>query len=158
MGYGGKFVERERARELRARAWTLQEIADELGVAKGTVSVWVRDVDFTPRPRNRGHARHQPHPLHQRKLADIEHSRVEAEATVWVLSGSRPRSVDGALESGARHTGGAVPPALSGRQQSVAPASEARAWLCDGDVFVHDDTPTCDGQDRGGNIVVRNPG
>ena len=37
MGYGGKFVERERARELRAQSWTLQEIADELGVAKGSV-------------------------------------------------------------------------------------------------------------------------
>jgi transcriptional regulator with XRE-family HTH domain len=48
MGYGGKSVERERARELRAQSWTLQEIADELGVAKGSVSVWVRDVEFTP--------------------------------------------------------------------------------------------------------------
>ena len=66
MGYGGKFVERQRARELRAQSWTLQEIADELGVVKGSVSVWVRDVEFTPRPRNRGHAGHQPHPLHVR--------------------------------------------------------------------------------------------
>ena len=31
-GYAGKFV--ERARELRAQSWTLQEIADEFGVAK----------------------------------------------------------------------------------------------------------------------------
>jgi hypothetical protein len=86
MGYGGKFVERERARELRARSWTLQEIADELGVAKGSVSVWVRDVDFTPRPRNRGHARHQPHPLHQRKLADIEQCRIEAASEFCSMS------------------------------------------------------------------------
>jgi transcriptional regulator with XRE-family HTH domain len=85
MGYGGKFVERERARELRARSWTLQEIADELGVAKGSVSVWVRDVEFTPTPRNRGHASHQPHPLQLRKLADIERCRVEAEAGVGEL-------------------------------------------------------------------------
>ena len=35
MGYGGKYVERARARELRPQAWTLQEIATELGVAKG---------------------------------------------------------------------------------------------------------------------------
>ena len=79
MGYGGKFVARERARELRAQSWTLQEIADELGVAKGSVSVWVRDVDFTPKPRN-------------------------------------------------------------------------------GAVFVHENTSTCDGNDRGGNLFVRNPG
>ena len=52
-----------KARELRAQAWTLQEIATELGVAKGTVSVWVRDVEFTPKPRNRGHAGAKPHPM-----------------------------------------------------------------------------------------------
>ena len=79
MGYGGRHVERERARELRADSRTLQEIADELGVAKGTVSVWVSDVEFTPRPRNRGHSSHRPHPLHLKKLAEIERCRVEAE-------------------------------------------------------------------------------
>ena len=86
MGYGGKFVERERARELRAKAWTLQEIADELGVAKGSVSVWVRDVEFTPKPRNRGHSGHQPHPLHVRKLAEIEQCRAEAEELIGQLT------------------------------------------------------------------------
>lgn len=80
MGYGGKYVERERARELRARSWTLQDIATELGVAKGSVSVWVRDVEFTPKPRNRGHPGHQPHPLRVKKLAEIEQCRAEAEA------------------------------------------------------------------------------
>ena len=34
MGYGGKYLERTRARELRAEAWTLQEIATELGVCE----------------------------------------------------------------------------------------------------------------------------
>jgi predicted transcriptional regulator len=86
MGYGGKFVERERARELRARAWTLQEIADELSVAKSSVSAWVRDVEFTPAPRHRGHAGHKPHPLHQRKLDDIERCRAEAAEMVGRLS------------------------------------------------------------------------
>jgi hypothetical protein len=86
MGYGGKFVERERARELRAKSWTLQEIATELGVAKGSVSVWVRDVEFTPRPRNRGHSGHQPHPLHLKKLAEIEQCRAEAEAEYLGMS------------------------------------------------------------------------
>ena len=60
MGYGGKVAERVRARELRARAWTLDEIADELGVSKSSVSVWVRDVEFSPKPRNRGHRSHKP--------------------------------------------------------------------------------------------------
>ena len=64
MGNGGKWRERERARELRAQSWTLQAIANQLGVAKGTVSVWVRDIiDFTPNPRNRGHSSMKPHPM-----------------------------------------------------------------------------------------------
>jgi len=79
MGNGGKFVEREQARRLRAQSWTLQQIADELGVAKGSVSVWVRDVDFVPKPRNRGHSSHQPHPLHVKKLAEIERCKAEAD-------------------------------------------------------------------------------
>ena len=86
MGNGGKYSERHRARELRAEAWTLQEIADELGVSKGSVSVWVRDVEFVARPRNRGHASHKPHPLHVRKLAEIEQCRLEAEALIGALS------------------------------------------------------------------------
>ena len=43
--------------------------AHELGVAKGSVSVWVRDVEFTPKPRNRGNNVTKPHPLHVAKLA-----------------------------------------------------------------------------------------
>lgn len=84
MGYAGKWQERDRARELRAQSWTLQEIADELGVARGTVSVWVRDVAFTPKPRNRGTANQRPHPLHLAKLADLERCRQEAQE--WVAS------------------------------------------------------------------------
>jgi transcriptional regulator with XRE-family HTH domain len=78
VGYRGKIEERERARELRARSWTLVEIADELGVAKSSVSVWTRDVDFVPRPRNRGHASHKPHPLTLNKRAELERCRDEA--------------------------------------------------------------------------------
>lgn len=78
MGNAGKVEERARARELRAQAWTLTEIAEELRVSKGSVSAWVRDVDFVPKPRNRGHASQHPHPLHVRKLAEIERCRVEA--------------------------------------------------------------------------------
>lgn len=61
MGYRGKTHEHERARTLRAAAWTLQEIADELGVAKRSVSLWVRDVEFVSRPRRPGPDR-RPHP------------------------------------------------------------------------------------------------
>lgn len=79
VGYRGKVEERHRARDLRARSWTLQEIATELGVSKGSVSLWVRDVDFEPRPRNRGHPAGPKHPMRPRKEAEIERCRVEAE-------------------------------------------------------------------------------
>ncbi len=86
MGYSGKWRERERARQLRADSWTLLDIARELNVSKASVSVWVRDVEFVPKPRNRGHSSHKPHPLTVRKQAEIERCRDEAAATIGELS------------------------------------------------------------------------
>ncbi len=81
MGYRGKLEEQERARELRAKAWTLQEIADELGVAKSSVSLWVRDVEFDRTARRSRRTDRLPrgtdHPLRRRKLAEI------AECNEW---------------------------------------------------------------------------
>ena len=48
MGYRGKVDEQERARELRAQGWTYAEICAELGVARSSVSLWVRDVAVDP--------------------------------------------------------------------------------------------------------------
>jgi hypothetical protein len=81
MGYGGKWREREEARELRAQAWTLQAIATELGVSKSSVSLWVRDVEFTPNPRRRTRGP-RPSSLHTRKLAEIERLDREGAALV----------------------------------------------------------------------------
>lgn len=86
MGYRGKLEERERARELRAQSWTLEAIADELGVSKSAVSLWVRDVDFVPRPRNRGHPAGPKHPMRLKKEAEIERCRVEADEWVGLMS------------------------------------------------------------------------
>ena len=86
MGYRGKWRERERARDLRAQAWTLQAIADELGVSKASVSAWVRDVEFSPRPRARACGPPRPHPMHLAKLAEIEACRAEARRWVGELS------------------------------------------------------------------------
>ena len=68
MGYRGKVDEQNRARDLRAEAWTLEEIATELGVAKSSVSLWVRDVMFEPKPKQRP-TFVPPNPLHLAKLA-----------------------------------------------------------------------------------------
>ena len=86
MGYGGKVVEQQRARELRAQAWTLQDIATELGVSRSSVSLWVRDVEFIPKPRNRGHRSMKPHPLHIAKLEQIERCRQDGIARIGRLS------------------------------------------------------------------------
>jgi|HigsolmetaAR201D_1030396.scaffolds.fasta_scaffold09725_3 transcriptional regulator with XRE-family HTH domain len=86
MGYGGKLAEQQRARELRAQAWTLAEIAAELGVSKASVSTWVRDVEFTPRPRNRGLGVSAPHPAHLAKVAEVEKCMIDGIARIGVLS------------------------------------------------------------------------
>lgn len=74
MGYRGKVAEQERARQLRAESWTLNEIAAELGVAKGSVSVWVRDVAFEPKPRSAARRR-APNRLQVAKAEEIERLR-----------------------------------------------------------------------------------
>lgn len=86
MGYRGKLAERERARELRAQSWTLAAIARELSVSKASVSVWVRDVDFVPRPRNRGHPAGPTHPMRLKKEAELACCREEAEEWLGSLS------------------------------------------------------------------------
>jgi hypothetical protein len=62
------------------------EIATELGVAKSSVSVWCRDVDFVPKPRNRGHSSHKPHPMTTKKHAELERCRADAAVLVGELS------------------------------------------------------------------------
>jgi transcriptional regulator with XRE-family HTH domain len=85
VGYRGKVVEKERARELRARSWTLQQIADELGVGKGSVSVWVRDVEFEPKPRSAARRR-GPSALQLRKQAEIDELLEEGRRRIGALS------------------------------------------------------------------------
>ena len=56
---------------MRAENMTLADIAATLGVSKSSVSVWVRDVPFTPSKRRYGPQR-RPHPAHTAKLRQIE--------------------------------------------------------------------------------------
>jgi hypothetical protein len=84
VGYRGKLREREEARRLRARGLTLQEIADRLDVSRSSVSVWVRDVPFTPSSRRYG-AQRRPHPFHERKLAEIADCDAEGIRRIGTL-------------------------------------------------------------------------
>jgi transcriptional regulator with XRE-family HTH domain len=105
MGYGGKVPEQRRARELRAQAWTLQDIATELGVSKSSVSLWVRDVDFVPNPPRRSRAR-RPSSLHTRKLAEIERCKHEGVARLGQLSEREFLVLGAALYAGEGFKGG----------------------------------------------------
>jgi hypothetical protein len=71
MGYRGKLAEQQQARTLRAQSMTLADIAAALGVSKSSVSLWVRDVPFTPSKRRTGPKR-STHPAHTAKLRQIE--------------------------------------------------------------------------------------
>lgn len=85
MGYRGKVEAQEHARAMRARSMTLQDIATELGVAKSSVSLWVRDVPFTPSKRRTGPQR-RPHPFHEAKLAQIAALNAEGARRIGALS------------------------------------------------------------------------
>ena len=41
------------ARELRQQGWSVRQIERHLGVARSTVSVWVRDIELGPEQRQR---------------------------------------------------------------------------------------------------------
>ena len=94
MGYRGKVEEQNRARDLRAQAWTLQEIATELGVSRSSVSLWVRDVEFDEvavreraRDRRARTARNRgPNALQRRKQAEIDRLIEKGRERIGVLS------------------------------------------------------------------------
>lgn len=100
MGYRGKVVERERARALRAEGWALLDIAEELGVAKSSVSVWVRDVAFEPRPRRRVARVREPNALQRRKQAEIEAMDARGRERLSVLEEQAFLAAGAALYAG----------------------------------------------------------
>ncbi|HET9610618.1 MAG TPA: hypothetical protein VFP06_13495 [Acidimicrobiales bacterium] len=94
MGYRGKVAEQARARELRAQAWTLNEIAAELGVARSSVSLWVRDVGFDESVRaaraganrNAGARRRGPNALARRRQHEIDRLMAEGREAIGSMS------------------------------------------------------------------------
>jgi len=103
MGYRGKVREREEARRLRAQGMTLLDIARHLGVAKSSVSVWVRDVAFTPRPRrnrNYGSRNRPPNKLQRRKQAEIARMNADGVIRIDTLSDHAFLAAGAALYAG----------------------------------------------------------
>jgi hypothetical protein len=85
MGYRGKVVLRERAREMRAEGSTMPDIAAALGVARSSVSLWTKDAPFAPGPRRRGRQR-GPNVLQRRKAAEIEELIEEGRRRIGCLT------------------------------------------------------------------------
>jgi uncharacterized protein YjcR len=86
MGYRGKLTERQQARQLRRAGLTLAEIAARLGVARSSVSLWVRDVEFDPLPRPPRGRRRDPNALQRRKRAEIDRLVEEGRARIGRLT------------------------------------------------------------------------
>jgi hypothetical protein len=84
VGYRGKLNEQEKARALRAEGRTLQDIADVLGVAKSSVSLWCRDMDIEIR-RKQPVAR-RSNALHDAKVAQIEACNAAGFERIGVLT------------------------------------------------------------------------
>lgn len=85
MGYRGKVDAQERARAMRADGMVLADIAAELGVARSSVSRWVREVPFVPSPRRTGPQR-RPNRLRDRRLAEIAEMDAAGVERIGVLS------------------------------------------------------------------------
>jgi hypothetical protein len=85
MSYRGKVKEQEAARALRAEGHTLADIAARLSVSKSSVSLWVRDVPFTPSPRRHGPHRRR-HPQQEAKRRQIEEMNRQGSARIGNLS------------------------------------------------------------------------
>jgi transcriptional regulator with XRE-family HTH domain len=86
MGYRGKLAEQRQARLLRQAGLPLAEIAARLGVSKSSVSLWVRDVAFSPLPRPPRGRRRAPNALQRRRQAEIERLVAEGRARIGRLS------------------------------------------------------------------------
>jgi hypothetical protein len=86
MGYRGKLADQQQARQLRRTGLPLAEIAAHLGVAKSSVSLWVRDVEFSPLPRPPRARRRDPNALQRRKRVEIDRLVEEGRARIGRLS------------------------------------------------------------------------
>jgi hypothetical protein len=86
VGYRGKLAERQQARQLRRTGLPLAEIAARLGVAKSSVSLWVRDVEFQPLPPVTRGRRRAPNALQRRRQAEIDRLVTDGRVRIGRLS------------------------------------------------------------------------
>jgi plasmid maintenance system antidote protein VapI len=88
-----KHIEREQARELRAQGVSIITIAKELGVSKGSVSAWVRDIELTPEQiqrlvKNQGNTSRQYIPAMNRDKAYLKRQEWQNEGRMKARKGN----------------------------------------------------------------------
>src|SRR3954468_16341304 len=105
MGYRGKQLEQGQARSLRAAGWTVPAIATELGVAKSSVALWVRDVPSVGGPRRLRRPR-PPNRLQQAKQAEVDSLLAEGRERIGQLSDREFLVAGAALYAGEGTKGG----------------------------------------------------
>jgi hypothetical protein len=98
MGYRGYVELQEKARLMRAESRTLQDIATTLGVAKSSVSLWVRDIPIEVRRRQSVNRR--PHAQHLAKLAQIDECNRLGVELIGVMSEAAFLAAGAALYAG----------------------------------------------------------
>lgn len=91
-----KSREKIKARELRTQGKSIKEIASILRVAKGSVSVWCRDIELTPKQIQRLHEKmvkgnykgslRGARVQHERRLQQIKQLHIEGFKTINSLS------------------------------------------------------------------------
>lgn len=78
--------EQDQARRLRAKGWTMPDIAKELGVSRGSVSAWTSDVAYQPRLWRRRPAARRPNALQRRKADEVAELLAEGQARIAILT------------------------------------------------------------------------
>lgn len=126
MGYRGKVIEQQRARELRAEGWALVDIAQELGVSKSSASLWCRGIDPGPRPARRTPRPRGPNALQRRKAEEIERLAAEGRARIGRLSERDLLTAGTALYAG---EGGKRPGEVAFTNSDPAMVALFCAWL-----------------------------
>ncbi len=91
-----KLKEQERAKVLRRKGYTLNEIRQELGVSKSSVSVWVRDVPLSSQARARINSKITEGQRVAREKKFKQTEKKWKDAHIWAQSQlrHRPRNIN----------------------------------------------------------------
>jgi len=78
-----KLRERQQARELRKKGYSMLEIAEVLHVAKSSISNWVRDLDLSQDFKNRlAEKGHRFEVVQKRRLSRLNNEEIKRTATI----------------------------------------------------------------------------